>query len=477
MNRTYQLSFCKRCKNKTFDQQKGIICSLTNNVADFQEKCESFKDIGTENMVDVGYKSYTNQDSISSLKSVFKVYLVTLFIGVGLFIGGLVIAEELSIDAVGVLLMIVGILSLVTAYVYSFIVLYRIWKKVIYEAKISGVDNAVETPGRAVGFLFIPFFNFYWVFMAYGQLPVVINNILKARNEKSVAQPALGIVVPIFMLLGMIPFLGTIFGFIVRFILHPVLLGSSINQLENLPAVTNVAKEEDKFQPTISRISDIKSFTGSFRMFNTGINYKLILMVTVGMLLANIVIGAIQRDFNSFGLGGIGVMLWSFLQQGISLTVFVLLCHSVKNPHGLAFSVAGTYAFLSGIWSLYSHLGNLRYFEIADMFNSYSMVITFINGLLVTYLFIYGVKYFGITFWVFAVASLIVWFITSILWHVRFAVTNIDDFSIEFKQYVTQIIYNIIYGLLFYFGLWWHLKPLIEKRTLDKTDMLDSDLT
>lgn len=42
MNRKYQLEFCKKCVNQKFDLHQGIICSLTNQKADFEGNCENF---------------------------------------------------------------------------------------------------------------------------------------------------------------------------------------------------------------------------------------------------------------------------------------------------------------------------------------------------------------------------------------------------------------------------------------------------
>ncbi len=42
MNREYQLSFCQTCKNKGFNLQKGIVCSLTDEVATFERSCPDY---------------------------------------------------------------------------------------------------------------------------------------------------------------------------------------------------------------------------------------------------------------------------------------------------------------------------------------------------------------------------------------------------------------------------------------------------
>jgi hypothetical protein len=43
MNREYHLSFCKICKNKKPSLKEGLICSLTEKLANFEKDCISFK--------------------------------------------------------------------------------------------------------------------------------------------------------------------------------------------------------------------------------------------------------------------------------------------------------------------------------------------------------------------------------------------------------------------------------------------------
>lgn len=42
MTREEQLSFCKRCLNRAFSPQKGIICNLTSERATFEDNCNDF---------------------------------------------------------------------------------------------------------------------------------------------------------------------------------------------------------------------------------------------------------------------------------------------------------------------------------------------------------------------------------------------------------------------------------------------------
>ncbi len=65
--------------------------------------------------------------------------------------------------------------------------LYKAWNQI-------QDGYATATPGQAVGFLFIPFFNFYWIFVAYRGLAVDLNRYLQ-RNRISAAPVPEGLAV------------------------------------------------------------------------------------------------------------------------------------------------------------------------------------------------------------------------------------------------------------------------------------------
>ncbi len=43
MTRDQHLESCNRCKNRKFDTMKGVICGITNRIADFENACENFE--------------------------------------------------------------------------------------------------------------------------------------------------------------------------------------------------------------------------------------------------------------------------------------------------------------------------------------------------------------------------------------------------------------------------------------------------
>lgn len=89
------------------------------------------------------------------------------FVAVPLLFGGGALAatagdEERMIAAI-VFLVLLGLASYILQLVFVLMILYRGW------AAIQD-GQARTSPGKAVGFLFIPFYNFYWIFVAWAGL-------------------------------------------------------------------------------------------------------------------------------------------------------------------------------------------------------------------------------------------------------------------------------------------------------------------
>jgi hypothetical protein len=68
----------------------------------------------------------------------------------------------------------IGIPAVIAAIVLRCVIMYKAWNQVQ-----DGYQRT--TPGKAVGFCFIPFFNFYWIFVAYHGLAQDINSYMR-RN-------------------------------------------------------------------------------------------------------------------------------------------------------------------------------------------------------------------------------------------------------------------------------------------------------
>jgi type II secretory pathway pseudopilin PulG len=108
------------------------------------------------------------QNALAKLKS-FNPHLFTfpLWVGVVLILIRVITNPQGVLNAMAVL---IGYSCILFAYVYSLIALYRTWAVMQY-------FNSRTTPGKAVGFLFIPFFNIYWIFVSIRGLAKDINEI------------------------------------------------------------------------------------------------------------------------------------------------------------------------------------------------------------------------------------------------------------------------------------------------------------
>lgn len=74
-------------------------------------------------------------------------------------------------------------LSSVFAIIYGYVILYRAWH-------VLQPGGARTTPGQAVGFLFIPIFSIYWIFVAYPAWAKDWNRIRASYQNLSSAPPA-----------------------------------------------------------------------------------------------------------------------------------------------------------------------------------------------------------------------------------------------------------------------------------------------
>ena len=67
------------------------------------------------------------------------------------------------------------VLVVIASVIFQYLLLYQGWKSI-------PSDIARTTPGKAIGFLFIPIFNFYWMFIAYNGLGKDMNKTMQQRG-------------------------------------------------------------------------------------------------------------------------------------------------------------------------------------------------------------------------------------------------------------------------------------------------------
>jgi hypothetical protein len=113
-----------------------------------------------------GYPAYAPVGSHgASLKWIYLVALIGSFVFYG---AGVAFADSASDDAAGIiggLAIFAAVGFFIARYVIGLVWLYKSWSAVPPELRMSR-SGRVISPGQAVGYMFIPFYNLYWVFAA-----------------------------------------------------------------------------------------------------------------------------------------------------------------------------------------------------------------------------------------------------------------------------------------------------------------------
>jgi len=172
-----------------------------------------------------------------------------------LVVGGMAIAVsplEVGLPA-SILALGIAIALFIYAEVMACVLLYKAWK-VIQDG------HARTSPGKAVGFLFIPFFNLYWIFQAYWGFAKDYNAYIERHHNVSEG----GISIPrvsanlflafcILPFLLWIPILGVIL-WITYFVLSILSINQLCNAINNLPMYPGImGGGESPLQPTIKK--------------------------------------------------------------------------------------------------------------------------------------------------------------------------------------------------------------------------------
>ncbi len=140
---------------------------------------------------------------------------------------------SIGILGTGIFIMLVGMASTIVAAVFGYILLYKAW-----QAIQDGQPRT--TPGKAVGFLFIPFFNFYWMFMAYWGYAKDFNTYIASKGLSLAQLPEkLYLAFPIVVLCSGIPYAVSIAGLavIVIYIIISNQMIDGVNGIYNAKAM------------------------------------------------------------------------------------------------------------------------------------------------------------------------------------------------------------------------------------------------
>jgi hypothetical protein len=147
-------------------------------------------------------------------------FLLTLTIQNALLNGGI----EISIFW---FLFIIDILFAICGIVIFMILIYELWK-------IIPADYCRTTPGKAVGFLFIPLFNYYWIFQVLLGWTKDFNSYTSKNNLNVQKMPEdVALALSIVSIISTLSFI-QIYAFLANFILLTIFINRSIEGVNSL---------------------------------------------------------------------------------------------------------------------------------------------------------------------------------------------------------------------------------------------------
>ena len=125
------------------------------------------------------------------------------------------------------------------ALIYFWVLMYQVWRFVINESKLLGLTPSIQTPGKAVGYSFIPFYNLYWLFIVFGTFAKDLNTLSKTKGSNKMMPEWIGMAIPVLIIITLIPFLGLIFGIVNLFILYPIFIYKAVHLCKNINKIDN----------------------------------------------------------------------------------------------------------------------------------------------------------------------------------------------------------------------------------------------
>jgi len=135
----------------------------------------------------------------------------------------------------GIVFFLLGIALAFIAAIVGYVILYKAW-----QAIQDGQPRT--TPGKAVGYLFIPFFNVYWMFMAYWGWAKDCNAYISSKGFSLAPLPEkLYLAYPIIILCSGIPYVGSVTALasIVVFIIICIQMIDTVNGIYDVRMITS----------------------------------------------------------------------------------------------------------------------------------------------------------------------------------------------------------------------------------------------
>jgi hypothetical protein len=212
--------------------------------------------------------------------------------------------------------------------------IYRIWKFVLDNKPENERFVPVISANKAVGYLFIPFYNLYWMFLSIGKMAEEVRSISENSQDNETLSTSRGKIICYFMLAGVVPILGTILTLVASYILLPKYLKQIIHTKNSIESSKGI-----EYKPSLHLLNGT----------NNSINFKLATYLIIACFSASFLhnilsnLGAIEHSISN--------LIFEILKETPSYAMvglfFVFLLHYIKSLDALALSVGVLFSAIS----------------------------------------------------------------------------------------------------------------------------------
>jgi len=377
---------------------------------------------------------------------------------------------------IGLVFIFVSSILIIITFVLFYIILYRVWKFVIAKEHELGITPSIPSAGQAVGYLFIPLFNIYWLFKGIGKLPVDINLVAKKYDTQKVVQDNLGYIIAILALIGFIPIVGYITGAINFLILLPIFIARCIEVCE-LIISSDVTPDKTTEIITVEKIGwqSIKEFALLFDKEIYGVNYFIGIALFISLIIIRFMQLAFMGGFDDYLMPDLDYFLIGVAVDLVVSALFAITCHLIRKnwmqPFIWGAVIVAVFYFKSIIIMNAQFLPGDTIIKIQSL-NIVEILGDFIWGFAFMLGFVFAVNVWGAKIW-----SLITGFILS------YIVYKAMSIALGYGPFLTEINFDYVFSgldfinlfgrvitaLLFFGALFIHFDNLQSKKALQKT--------
>jgi hypothetical protein len=395
-----------------------------------------------------------------------KIFYVLLYSSAAIFFIALALILTDSPE-VGLLILAIALIVMTISFVLFYIILYRLWKFIIAKANELGITHSIPTAGQAVGYLFIPFFNFYWLFKGIGKLPLEINGVAKRYDIQRLVPDNLGYIIGSLSIAGIIPFVGYVTASINFLILLPLFIKNCVEVCEQIDiSETTPDKTTEVIAAEKINWESIKEFSYLFNKEQYSINYLLGIALFISLAITRVLRILIISGYEDYYYNTLDYYAIGFGIDLIISILFVASCHFATKSWAQPFiwgAVIVAIFFFKSILVVNSQILPEEGFIKIPSLHIERIIKDFIWGFAFMFGFVFAVNVWSAKIW-----SLVIGFAFSfIIYKALFIALEFGSVMPELNSYylfsgmdLINLVGRIITALLIYGAIYLHFDNL-----------------